>query len=166
MADANIHTQTKRESIMHTYLSSSLFLVLIFSSAACADHDLAALEDAEMTVENDLTARAAESAMQRAYKSMHQVDERYIRRLAATEQSEIPLAARKALDKFTKNVEVENDTLVVFVDHYAIVYSTTKKKTIAGYAAVAYGSGDDFQSTTILGVTANGAKIFSLDERE
>jgi hypothetical protein len=146
---------------MKTLAHLGLVFLAAMTSLHCAANDASENAPAVGT-EEDLTAATVRAAMKRAFKTgTYDANGPLV---SDVKLAKIPAAAQAVLKKFTTDTEYETDSLIVFVDHYSIVYTSTSKKTIAGYAAVAYGTGDNYSETHILGVDASGKKAYLLNE--
>jgi hypothetical protein len=146
---------------MKTLAHLSLVLLAAMTSLHCAANDVPENAPA-VGAEEDLTAASVSAAMKRAFRGgVYDANGPLV---SDVKLAKVPAAAQAALKKFTADTEYTNANLTVFVDHYSIVYTSASKKTIAGYAAVAYGTGDDYSETHILGVDTNGKKAYALNE--
>ncbi len=137
------------------------FLVALTLSCSlqvgCGSPDQPTSADA---VDEDLTQPTIQRAFEQAFSAGGDPDER---RTSAIALSKAPTAARRAMQLETRRVaRLTTDTYGADVEGYYLVYTAPTKRTVAGYAVLAWGAGEpDYQNFILTGFDAQGRKVFS-----
>jgi hypothetical protein len=113
--------------------------------------------------EEDLTQPTIKRAFEQAFSAAGDPNES---RTSSVELSKVPVPARRAMQVETRRIaRLTTDTYGAEVQGYYIVHTTPSKRSVAGYAVLAWGAGEpDYQNYILTGFDAQGKVVFTKSE--
>jgi hypothetical protein len=153
------YTSTRRLYMLrsHCLLLATLSCAVLLGCSAPDPNTPSATE------EEDLTQATIQRAFERSFSAGGDPD---AKTTSPIELSKAPAPARRAMQTEARRIaRLTTETYGAEVEGYYVVYTTPSKRTVAGYAVLAWGVGEpDYQNFLLTGFSAQGKEIFRKSE--